>query len=126
MPGAAVPGAAVPRCTDKSVRFGPRALQQASTGRPGGTFSSMFTRPVTGLFVDNFSFTPQNVDGTARSLKCRSQRRAGQFLFRAMERQGLSFNPENGQSTFNFEATVLASSRRILNRSGPHRRLVST
>jgi len=80
------------------------------TAGPGGTLSTTFLRPVTGLFVDTFSFTPQSVDGTITvSLVPGLSDGPVSFFAALLNEQEFSFLPESGQSTFNFQATVTSS-----------------
>ena len=74
----------------------------------GGALVATFTRPVTGLFVDTFSFTPASVSGTV-SVTLTPVNGSVSFVAALLNDDGFSFLPELGQTSFSFQSVVNAS-----------------
>ncbi len=83
----------------------PIPLVLTSTG--GGNFSTTFERTVTGLAVDIFSFTPPTFAGNV-SVSLVPVSGSINFFAALLNGQGFSFDPDSGQSRFDFQASVRA------------------
>lgn len=74
----------------------------------GGALVATFKRPVSGLFVDTFSFTPTSVAGTV-SVTLTPVNGSVNFFAALLNDEGFSFLPELGQASFSFQSAVNAS-----------------
>lgn len=71
----------------------------------GGARVATVTRPVTGLFVDTFSFTPASVSGLV-SVTLTPVTGSVSFFAALLNDEGFSFLPELGQTSFSFQSAV--------------------
>ena len=78
------------------------------TPSAGNTLSTTFQRSATGFFLDTFEFTPATFSGMV-SVSLASLSGPVNFFSALLNGQGFSFFPEDGQSTFAFNATVASN-----------------
>jgi len=74
-----------------------------------GTFSTSFTQPVNGFFLDTFTFTPATFSGNVAVSLVPSGPQVN-FFAALLNDQGFSFFAESGATNFDFMATVNSSS----------------
>ncbi|HLL17614.1 MAG TPA: FxDxF family PEP-CTERM protein [Rubrivivax sp.] len=78
------------------------------TPGPGGSLGTTFVRPVNGMFVDTFSFTPASFSGQV-DVSLSPVSGPVTFFVALLNGQDFSLVPESGQTTFAFNATVMSN-----------------
>ena len=102
--------AALALCTSVVVAQETPTTPLTFTPGAGGTFSAAFNRPVAGLFVDTYSFTPQSIAGLVTVTFMPGASGGPVTFFSALlNDEGFSFFPESGQSSFSFQKTVTSN-----------------
>ena len=95
-------------CATAAFAQDPAPIALVLTPGAGGTLGATFDRPVTGLFVETFVFTPAPFAG---DVSVRLSALSGQvnFFSALLNGEGFSYFPESGASAFEFRTRLTAS-----------------